>query len=136
MTVPEAVLPRYPGAICYRPGDSAALNARILGLMRSGAKTVTCEAWDLAVAEGLPVVGRVDIALDWQGEAALATRTLQVERIPFDAMPATHVAAQGEFRDLADWQAGYRAWLTRRGVFAPDVALMVETFAVLEDLAP
>jgi uncharacterized protein YhfF len=126
----------WPGAVCYTPGDGPALNARILALMRSGRKTMTCEAWDRSVAAGLPVAGRVDIALDWQGRPALATRTVSVERIAFDAMDETRVAPQGEFRDLAHWRAGYRAYLTRAGVFAPDLALMVETFRVVADLAP
>ena len=135
MTALQEALARYPGAVTYRPGDSAALNAEILGLMRSGAKTMTCEAWDRAVADGLPAAGRVDIALDWDGRPALATRTLMVERIAFGDMDEVRVAPQGEFRDLAHWQAGYRAYLTRRGVFAHDLPLMVETFAVVEDLA-
>ena len=54
--------------------------------MRSGVKTGTCDVWSIYVdgTEELPVVGRVDIALDWAGRAALATRTLAVERIAFD----------------------------------------------------
>ncbi|MEQ9693652.1 ASCH domain-containing protein [Shimia sp. SDUM112013] len=124
------------GAECYRPGDCAEMNAEILSLMRSGAKTMTCEAWSVYEdgLEALPVVGRVDIALDWQGRAALAVRTLQVEKLRYDEMTADRVAAQGEFRDLEDWKRGYKAVLTRAGRFAPDVPLMVETFEVVQDL--
>jgi uncharacterized protein YhfF len=132
MTLDE-VLVRYSGAVAYRPGDGPALNAEILALMRSGRKTVTCDAWESARADGLPVPGRIDVALDSEGRPALATRTLKVERVPFDAMDAARVAPQGEFRDLAHWREGYRAYLTRAGTYAPDVAMMVETFEVVED---
>lgn len=131
----DQALTRFPGAIAYTPGDGPALNAQILALMRAGRKTMTCDGWDRAVVAGLPVEGRIDIALDWQGQPALATRTLRVERIAFDAMDAARVAPQGEFRDLDDWRAGYRRYLTRTGGFAADMPLMVETFAVVADLA-
>jgi len=106
-----------------------------LALMRSGLKTGTCDAWVIYVdgTEELPVVGRVDIALDWAGRAALATRTLAVERIAFDEMDEMRVAQQGEFRDLAHWRLGYEAYLTRAGRFAPDVDMMFERFEIVED---
>jgi O-acetyl-ADP-ribose deacetylase (regulator of RNase III)/uncharacterized protein YhfF len=132
----DAALARYPDAVAYRPGDGPALNAQILSLMRAGRKTMTCDAWARAEANGLPVSGRIDIALDWDGCPALATRTLAVDRISFEHMDAARVAAQGEFRDLDHWRAGYRAYLSRTGSFSPDVALMVETFEVVEDLSP
>ena len=134
MTVDEAIA-RYPGAITYTPGDSSELNAEIIRLMRQGAKTMTCDAWTSAEAEGMPVAGRVDIALDWQGEPALATRTLAIERIRYCDMTAERVAPQGEFVDLDDWRRGYRALLSRAGLFHEEVDLMVETFEVVEDFS-
>jgi uncharacterized protein YhfF len=132
----DQALSLWPGAVAYTPGDGPVLNAQILSLMRSGAKSMTCEAWDRAVADGLPEPGRVDLALDWQGRPALATRTLRVERIAFGAMDEARVLPQGEFRDLDDWRAGYRAYLSRSGVFAEDMTLMVETFEVVRDFQP
>jgi uncharacterized protein YhfF len=133
LTEKEA-LARYPGAISFRYGDSAALNAEILALVLAGAKTVTCGAVAGFEARGEPepVPGRTDIALDWDGVPVAAVRTLAVEVIAFDKMPEARVAAQGEFRDLAHWRAGYEAYLTRAGMFAPDVAMLVETFEVAE----
>jgi uncharacterized protein YhfF len=134
MTLDDA-LARHPGAVTFRPGDSAALNAGILALMRSGRKTMTCAAWaDFeAGAEALPVVGRIDIALDWEGRPACAVETLRVERIAFSAMDETRIPPQGEFRDLAHWREGYRAYLERAGSFDPDMPMMVETFRLAED---
>ncbi len=131
----EQVLATYPGAFPHPVGDSEALNAEISALMRSGVKTGTCDAWAIYVdgTEDLPVVGRVDIALDWAGRPALATRTLSVERIAFDQMDEKRVALQGEFRDLAHWRLGYEAYLTRSGRFAPNVDMMFERFEIVED---
>ena len=114
MVTLAAAFAKCEGAFAYPVGDSAALNAEILALMRSGVKTGTCDAWAVYVdgTEELPVVGRVDIALDWEGRPALATRTLAVERITFDKMDEVRVAQQGEFRDLAHWSLGYEAYLT------------------------
>lgn len=135
MVTLAAAQAKYKGAFAYSVGDSAALNAEILALMRSGAKTGTCDAWAIYVdgTEQLPVVGRVDMALDWEGRPALATGTLAVERITFDKMVEVRVAQQGEFRDLIHWRLGYEAHLTRAGRFAPDVDVMFERFEIIED---
>ncbi|NNE53648.1 MAG: ASCH domain-containing protein [Sulfitobacter sp.] len=134
MTEAEA-LARYPGAVSFRYGDSATLNAEILALVRAGRKTVTCDAVAGFEARGepRPEPGRIDIALDWVGKPALAVRTVTVDLIPFDAMPEALIAPQGEFLDLDDWRAGYEAYLRRAGLFAPDVEMLVETFEVVED---
>lgn len=135
----EAARAKYLGAVAYPCGDSEALNAEILTLMRSGVKTGTCDAWVIYEdgpedwREDLPVIGRVDIALNWAGAPALATRSLSVERISFDQMDAARVAQQGEFRDLTHWRTGYEAYLTRAGRFTPDVDMMFERFEIVED---
>jgi uncharacterized protein YhfF len=134
LTLPQA-LARYPGSVAFKFGDSATLNAEILGLIRAGRKTMTCAPWKSFAdnGEALPEVGRIDITLDWAGMPALALRTVAVERIPFNQMDEARVGPQGEFRDLAHWRAGYEAYLRRSGSFTPDVAMMVETFEIVED---
>lgn len=136
MAMPKDIAARYPQAETFRFGDSAALNAEILALVRAGRKTVTCGALASFEArdEPLPQVGRTDIALDWDGTPQLALRTVEVQHIPFDQMPEDLVADQGEFRDLDHWRAGYQAYLTRAGQFTPDVMMLVERFEVVEDL--
>ena len=133
MTEAEAIA-RYPGATSFRFGDSRALNTQIMDLVRQGRKTVTCDALANFVKRGdpLPQPGRTDIALDWDGAPVLAIRTVDVTRMPFSAMTEDLVADQGEFRDLDDWRAGYRAYLTRAGLFSPDVEMLVERFTVVE----
>ena len=127
-------LSRYPGGVSFRYGDSAALNREVLELVLAGRKSVTCDALAAFAARGErpPEPGRVDIALDWEGRARCAVRTLKVDIIPFDEMPERLIAPQAEFRDLAHWQAGYGAYLKRAGLFAPQVEMLVETFEVVE----
>ena len=136
MTEADAIA-RYPGASSFRFGDAPALNAQILDLVRQGRKTVTCDAVLNFEKRGdpLPETGRVDIALDWEGVPILAIRTEDVTVMPFSAMTEDLVADQGEFRDLADWRAGYRAYLTRAGLFSPDTEMLVERFTVVEVFA-
>jgi uncharacterized protein YhfF len=131
------VLARYPGAQSFAFGDSAALNTEILALVRAGRKTVTCDALAAFEARGetLPQPGRIDIANDWSGTPVLALRTVTVQHMPFDEMTAELVSDQGEFRDLAEWRRGYEAYLTRSGLFAQDVLMLVERFEVVEVFA-
>ena len=135
LDLPPDIRARYPRAVAFRYGDSAELNAEILGLVRAGRKTMSCDALPAFTARGEPVpeVGRTDIALDWDGNPALAVQTVTVEHIPFDRMDESRIPPQGEFRDLDHWRQGYRAYLTRSGHFAPDVVMVVETFRVVED---
>ncbi len=133
----EQALTRYPGAQTFCPGDSAALNTEILGLIRAGRKTCSCASLDLfgPGREAMPEPGRIDIALGWSGAPALAVRTERVEKVRFCDMTEDRVPAQGEFRNLAHWREGYRAYLTRNGGFDPQMMLMVETYSVVEDFA-
>jgi len=125
---------RYPGAVMFRFGDSHALNMQILKLVKEGKKTVSCDA----VAnfekrsEAVPKPGDVGIAEANNGMPHLAIRTVSVDVIPFDQMTEELIPDQGEFVDLADWRAGYEAYLTRAGVFAPDVMMVVERFELVE----
>jgi uncharacterized protein YhfF len=119
----------------YRPGDSKILNTEILSLIRTGRKTVTCEAWSRFEdgEEELPLPGRIDIALNWSGKAACATETVAVERIRFCDITESHVAPQAEFRDLSHWRNGYRAYLERIGRYDAEAPMMLETFRLIED---
>ena len=126
---------KYPNVETYTFGDSRTLCDEVLGLVRSGAKTATCAAMDEfgPGKEALPETGRRDVALDWDGEPAAMMETLSVEFIRFCDMDESRVAAQGEFRDLAHWQAGYRAYFERMGTFSSEMTLMFERFKMVQD---
>ncbi|EDQ32343.1 hypothetical protein HPDFL43_12778 [Hoeflea phototrophica DFL-43] len=133
----QQALERYPGAQTYRPGDSEQLNRVIIDLMRAGRKTATCATPDEFEddPESYPEVGRIDIALDWNGDPALATRTLSLETISYTQMDDSRIAAQGEFVDLEDWRKGYGAYYQRQGSFDPDMVFIYERFEVVDDFA-
>lgn len=135
MTTLAEAIAEFPGAQSYRPGDSLVLNAEIIGLIRSGAKTVSCEAWSVFDddLESLPEVGRVDIVLNWDGTAACATETVAVDKVRFCDVTAEMVPPQGEFKDLEHWRAGYQSYLTRAGRFHQNAPMMVETFRLVRD---
>lgn len=126
---------RYPGAVPFRFGDSPALNADILALVRAGRKTLSCDALAAFEAreEPLPEPGRTDVALTWNGAPALAVPTVRVETIRFADVEERHIPPQGEFRDLAHWRRGYEAYLRRSGCFARDAPMVMETFELVED---
>ena len=73
----------YPGAGTFKFGDSAALCQHLIALVRKGKKTATCGALSdfEGEPEAMPVVGRSDIAANWDGTPALVIRTTQVEQI-------------------------------------------------------
>ena len=110
----QEIIDANPEAETFRFGDSKALSDEILGLVRSGVKTATCEA---ARHYGE------------NGDAwPVSTRR-------WSEMDADFVAAQGEFRDLAHWRDAYRAYFERTGGWSEDMKIMCERFRVVEDYA-
>jgi uncharacterized protein YhfF len=133
----QQIIDANPEAETFRFGDTAALCAEILALVRSGQKTATCEAASAYGKGGdaWPEVGRRDVALNWDGTPALMIDTVEVTTRRFSDMDAEFVKAQGEFRDLEHWRAAYEAYFRRTGGFSPDMKLMCERFELIEDFA-
>ncbi len=137
MTLDEAMA-RHPGAQTFTFGDSRALCDALLALVRSGAKRATCGALrDFTDGgEALPVSGRRDIALDWDGNPALVIETTEVTIRRFSDVDADFALAEGEDETLEDWRAGHRDYFGRNGGFDPDMELVCERFRLIEDLVP
>ena len=83
----------------------------------------------------MPVVGRRDIALSWDGTPALVIETVELIHCRFDEVTEAMALAEGEDDSLADWQAGHRAYFQRNGGFSPDMALVWERFVLVEVLS-
>lgn len=134
----DAVKARYPGAETFRFGDNPDLCARLIALVRSGKKTATCGALEDYETgdEVLPVHGRRDIALNWDGTPALVIETLEVSVIRFCDVTEDFALAEGENEDLAGWQRDHRRYFERNGVFHPEMDLVCERFRLVEDLEP
>ena len=133
MTLGEA-LARHPGAQTFTFGDGPALSAALLAAVRSGAKTATCGALRDVAAGGkaMPVVGRRDVALDWDGTPALVVETVSVEIMRFDAVGRAFAEAEGE-GSFADWREGHVRFFERNGGWSADMMLVCERFEMVED---
>lgn len=133
----QILLETYPGADVFKFGDSAELSGRLVGLIRQGTKTASCGSLDEFTAEpgAMPVVGRCDIATDWDGTPALVIRTTRVETIRYCDVSEAMALAEGENDDLVGWRRDHQAYFERNGGFSPDMMLVFEHFELVEDLA-
>ena len=127
----------YPDAQPSHFGDSRALCDDLLARIRSGRKMATCGALrDYREGdEALPVVGRRDVALDWDGRPALVVETTEVTLRRFEEVDEAFALAEGENDDLAGWQRDHEAYFARNGGFDPRMELVCERFVMVEDLA-
>ena len=129
----EALLQRYPGAETFAFGDSDFLCTQLLDLVISGQKTATCGALrDFEAGEALPVVGRRDIALNWDGTPAVVIETLEVTQRRFCDVDADFALAEGENDSLDGWRRDHRAYFERNGGWSNDMELICERFKVVE----
>lgn len=133
----ETLRTRYHDAVTFRYGDSAALCSRLLDLVRSGRKTASCgAARDFGEGgEAMPVVGRRDIALNWDGTPALVIETTEVTRRRFCDVSADFALAEGENGTLEGWRRDHRAFFERNGGWSPEMELICERFVVVEVIA-
>lgn len=81
----------------------------------------------------MPEEGRRDIALEWDGAAALVIETLEVEVRRFCDVDADFALAEGENETLEGWQADHRAYFERNGGWDPEMELVCERFRMAED---
>ena len=127
---------KYPGAGSFKFGDSDAMNAGLIALVRAGKKTATCgRASDFEDDPGaVTVVGRSDIVTNWDGSPAVVIKTLSVQRMTFDAIGEEFALAEGANADYAGWRRDYIAYFERNGGWAGDMEMICERFEVVEDL--
>ncbi len=131
-----ALREKYPGAATFHFGDSDQLCQRLNNLVRRGKKTATCSDardFDNGCA-AIPVVGRIDIALNRDDTPALETKTLDVERVRFCDVTEAFALAEGENDALEGWRADHQAFFARCGYFSPEMDLICERFELVEAL--
>ena len=126
----------YPGAGTFKFGDNPELCARLLRLVREGKKTATCgDAREFdAEPESMPVVGRCDIACEWDGTPALVIRTVEVTRRRYCDVDADFALAEGENETLEGWRKDHKAVFKRNGGWHPEMELICERFELVEVL--
>ncbi len=131
----DQTLARYPGAVTFTFGDSRALCDELLALVRSGRKRATCGALrDFEAGAEMPIVGRRDIALDWDGNPALVIETTEVTRRRFRDVDEDFALAEGEDETLDGWRTGHQRYFERNGGWSEDMELVCERFRLVEDL--
>ena len=137
-------------SVSFRFGDSEALCNELLVLVRTGKKTATCEALSVfgPGGEDMPVVGRRDIALNWDGSPSLLLETTEVTQQRFcdvdaifdadRAMNGTAIAQRLAIRreiaaplvtDLEQWLRSQRAALARHNPVAGAIDYMLKDWA-------
>ena len=97
-------------------GDSLALSAELLALIRQGRKRAgtsllwACEADD----QPIPDVGDIEIVLDFHNEPALVTRITDVSVVPYGEVTAEYAAVEGEGDgSLEYWRRAHWAYFSR-----------------------
>ncbi|HBX37299.1 MAG TPA: ASCH domain-containing protein [Pseudohongiella sp.] len=125
---------KYPDAQMFTFGDSKSLCDELLALVRAGKKTATCGALTEFEDDptAMPKVGRTDIAQTWEGEPAVAIRTVSVEIKAFEDVDEAFALQEGEDDDLEGWRRGHRSYFERNGGFDPRMKLVCERFEVVE----
>ncbi|MEW4489505.1 ASCH domain-containing protein [Thalassoglobus sp. JC818] len=125
---------KYPDSEVFRFGDSKKLCDELTSLVVSGKKVATCEALRVYASgnEDLPRVGRVDIALTWEGNPAVAIRTVEIEVMKFNEVGEEFALAEGENDDLEGWRKDHREYFERNGGYDPEMKLVCERFEVIE----
>jgi uncharacterized protein YhfF len=88
---------------------------------------------DFINGEPMPVVGRQDIAQNWDGTPALLIETVEVTIRRFCDVDADFALAEGENDYLSGWQADHRAFFTRNGGWTTDMDLVCERFRLVRD---
>jgi uncharacterized protein YhfF len=83
----------------------------------------------------MPVVGRCDIAANWDGTPALVIRTTKVEEVRYCDVTEEMALAEGENDTLLGWRKDHKAYFKRGGHFDPEMMLVFEHFELVEDLA-
>ena len=116
-------------------GDCEELCNELLNLVRSGRKTATCEALREFGPEGdaMPVVGRRDVAHNWDATLALILETLAVTQMRFCDVDECFALAEGENDDLDGWSRDHQRYFERNGGFDSEIMLVCEHFMLVHD---
>jgi len=125
---------KYPNNEKFKFGDSEKLCTELTSLVRSGKKTATCGALrDFRQGyEAMPVVGRIDIVLNWDDTPALAIKTKSIEILKFCDVSEKFALLEGENDSLIGWQEDHKRYFERNGGFDENMELVCECFELVE----
>ncbi len=123
------------GLVTFTYGDNEALCNELLYLVRLSRKTATCDALCNfgPGGEEMPIVGRRDVALNWDGTPALLIETLEVTQMRFCNVDESFALAEGENEDLEGWRRDHQEYFERTCGFDRDMMLVCERFRLIHD---
>lgn len=81
----------------------------------------------------MPIIGRRDLALNWDGTPALAIETLSIAVVRFCDVEESFALAEGENETLQGWRQDHQNYFERNGGFDPEMRLVCERFKLIED---
>lgn len=125
---------KYPQAETFKFGDNEMLSQELLALVRAGKKTATCGALrDFEQGEeALPVVGGMDIALNWDGTPSVVIETMQVDIVRYCDVDAGFALSEGENDTLDGWKQDHKRYFESNNGFDPEMELVCESFRLVE----
>lgn len=131
----EQIQARTADSSTFIFGDSEELCNDLLRLVRIGRKTATCTALREFEPEDddMPVVGRQDIALNWDGTPALILEILEVTQMRFCDVDESFALAEGENDDLEGWRHDHQGFFERNGGFDHEMLLVCQRFKLVHD---
>lgn len=123
----------------YEAWAFGAASDKLAELVVKGIKTGTSSAYILYERkdEPIPQVGDYSVILDSRDEAVVIIRTVKVEVMPFNQVPASFAYLEGEGdRSLEYWRSVHQDFFTQElasvGLpFTEDMLVVMETFEVV-----
>ena len=124
-------------AFCF--GDSESLAEELSALVLAGQKRATAGALWRFEADGkrLPRPGDLSVVTGWDGTPVCVIRTVRVDVLAFDRVPASFAAAEGEGDGSLDfWRRAHRAYFGRECArlgksFSEDMPVCCEHFELV-----
>lgn len=134
MKVMKELKAKYPSALAWGFGDSAAMADELSHHIVVGRKTASCGSLAAYLSEELPpTVGSYHIILNGREEPVCVIRIIAMRIVTFDKIEAEFAYKEGEGdRSLNYWRQEHEAFFTREGSFSPTMELVAEEFELVE----
>lgn len=134
MTVMKKLKTKYPGALAWGFGDSAAMADELSHHIIAGGKTASCGSLAAYLNEASPpIVGSYHIILNGREEPVCVIRIIAMRIVTFDKVEAEFAYKEGEGdRSLNYWRREHQAFFTREGSFSETMELVAEEFELVE----
>lgn len=134
MTLLDTLQTKYPGALAWGFGDSAAMADELANHVVQGRKTASSGSLAAYRNEASPpTVGSYHIILNGREEPVCVIRIVAMRIVTFNKVEAELAFKEGEGdRSLEYWRQEHKAFFTREGSFSETMELVAEEFELVE----